>query len=133
MKRLLLILSIFVTIIFSNAAAQDFLGINTSNYAGISGVMLQPASIVDSRYKFDINLFSTGVNYSNNYLLVDRKALLKFNRKNFSDYQTFKSKYLSEAGLAPGEKAFANVSNRTQMPLSFMATLNKKAAIAGNL
>ena len=133
MKRSLLLLSIFLTIIFSKTIAQDFLGINTSNYAGVSGVMLQPASIVDSRFKFDINLFSTGVNYSNNYLLVDRKALLKFNSNNFADYQTFKSKYLSEAGLAPGEKAFANISNRTQMPLSFMATLNKKSAIALNI
>jgi len=133
MKRSLLLLSIFLTIIFSKTVAQDFLGINTSNYAGISGVMLQPASIVDSRFKFDINLFSTGVNYSNNYLLVDRKALLKFNSNNFADYQTFKSKYLSEAGLTPGEKAFANISNRTQMPLSFMATLSKKSAIALNI
>ena len=133
MNRSLLLLSIFLTLIFSNTNAQDFLGINTSNYAGVTGLMLQPASIVDSRHKFDINLFSTSANYSNNYLLVDRKALLKFNSNNFADYQTFKRKYLSEAGLAPGEKAFANISNRTQMPLSFMATLSKKAAIALNI
>ncbi len=122
-----------LSIIFSNAVAQDFLGVNTGNYAGVTGVMLQPASIVDSRHKFDINLFSTGANFSNNYLLVDRSALLKFNSNNFSDYRTFKNKYLSEAGLAAGEKAFGNISNRTQMPLSFMATLNKKSAIALNI
>jgi predicted RNA-binding protein YlxR (DUF448 family) len=130
MKRFLLFLSTFI---FSIAAAQDFLGVNTGNYSGVTGVMLQPASIVDSRHKFDINLFSTGANFSNNYLLVDRNALLKFNSNNFSDYQTFKNKYLSEAGLAAGEKAFGNISNRTQMPLSFMATLNKKSAIALNI
>jgi hypothetical protein len=132
MKRFLLFLST-ITFIFSSGPAQDFLGVNTGNYAGVTGVMLQPASIVDSRHKFDINLFSTGANFSNNYLLVDRNALLKFNSNNFSDYQTFKNKYLSEAGLAAGEKAFGNISNRTQMPLSFMATLNKKSAIALNI
>lgn len=109
------------------------MGINTGNYAGVTGVMLQPASIVDSRYKFDINLFSIGTNFSNNYLQVNRKALLKFNGNNFSDYKTFKSKYLSETALGPNDRAWFDVNSRIQMPLSFMATLNKKSAIALNI
>lgn len=113
--------------------SQDFLGISTGNYGGVTGVLLQPASIADSRYKFDINVFSTGVNYSNNYFLVNRDAILKFNKNNFEDYQTFKAKYLSEANLATGERAFFNITNRTQLPLSFMATLGKKSAVAFNM
>lgn len=132
MKRIYLLTSLAI-VLFTSASAQDFLGLNTGNYAGITGVMLQPASIVDSRYKLDINLFSTGVNYANNYLLVDRNALLKFNSKNFSDYKTFKEKYLSEAGLSANEKAWATINSRIQVPLSFMATLNKKSAIALNI
>lgn len=132
MKRFYLPASLAILLIFQ-AKAQDFLGINTSNYAGITGIMLQPASVVDSRYKFDINLISAGVNYTNNYLLVDRSALLKFNNKNFSNYEAFKEKYLSEAGLAPNEKASATINSRIQMPLSFMATLGKKSAIALNM
>jgi outer membrane protein OmpA-like peptidoglycan-associated protein len=122
-----------IALITIQASAQDFLGVNTGNYAGITGVMLQPASIVDSRYKFDVNLFTAGVNYANNYLLVDRNALLKFSSNNYTDYKTFKSKYLSEAGLASNEKAWATVSTRIQMPLSFMATINKNSAIALNM
>lgn len=123
---------LLLTLISFNATSQDFLGISTGNFGGVTGVLLQPASIVDSRYKFDINLFSTGTRYSNNYYLVNRDAILKFNKNNFDDYQTFKSKYLSAASLQAGEKAFFNITNRTQLPLSFMATINKKSAIALN-
>ena len=113
--------------------SQDFLGLSTGNYAGITGVMIQPASIVDSRFKFDINLFSSGVNYSNNYFLLNRDVILKFNKNKFENYQTFKARYLSEASLPAGEKVFFNIDNRTQLPLSFMATTGKKSAIALNM
>lgn len=132
MKRKLPFLLLLLFTISGQLFSQDFLGLSTGNYAGVTGVMLQPASIVDSRHKFDVNIFSTNVRYSNNYYLVNRDAILKFNKNNFEDYQTFKSKYLSEATLASGEKAFFNISNRTQLPLSFMATTGKKSAIALN-
>lgn len=133
MIKNLLILQFILTVFLNKAQSQDFLGISTGNYGGVTGVMLQPASIVDSRYKFDINLFSTGVNYSNNYFLVNKHAILKFNKNNFGDYQTFKARYLSEAYLPAGERAFFNITNRTQLPLSFMVTTGKKSAIALNI
>ncbi len=122
-----------VSFLFFTSFSQDFLGISTGNFSGVSGVMLQPASIVDSRHKFDINLFSASFNYSNNYFLVNRDAILKFNKNNFNDYQTFKKRYLSEASLPAGERVFLNINNRTQVPLSFMATTGKKSAIALNI
>lgn len=128
-----LMLIVICSIFCKSSIAQDFLGISTGNYAGVTGLMLQPASIVDSRYKFDVNLFSTGINFSNNYLLVNRDALLKFNKDNYGDYNTFKEKYLTQASLGSNEKAYFNVTNRTQMPLSFMATTGKKSAIALNI
>ena len=118
---------------FLQAQAQNFLGLNTGNYAGVTGVMIQPASIVDSRYKFDINLIASGVNYSNNYFLVNRDAILKFNKNNFDNYQSFKASYLSARDLSAGEKVFFNINNRTQVPLSFMVTTGKKSAIAVNI
>lgn len=133
MKKKLLVLSLSLSFFLLHLQAQSFLGINTGNYAGVTGVMLQPASIVDSRYKFDINLISSGTNYSNNYFLINRSAILKFNKNNFSDYQSFKANYLSVRSLSAGEKVFFNINNRTQVPLSFMATLGKKSAIAVNI
>ena len=132
MKKGLLLLCLFFCFYSPKVFSQDFLGLSTGNYSGITGVMLQPASIVDSRYKFDINLLSTDVNYSNNYFLLDRKAILKINKNNFDDYSTFKNNYLSEASLPAGQKVFFNINNRTQLP-GFMATTGKKSAIALNL
>lgn len=133
MSKKILPLFILLTFFFSKSDAQDFLGLSTGNYSGITGVMLQPASIIDSRFKFDINLFSTGVNYSNNYFLLDKDVLLKFNKNKFDDYASFRDQHLSEASLKPGEKVFFNINNRTQLPLSFMATTGKKSAIALNM
>lgn len=133
MKKYFLSFCVFSFLFVSNSFSQGFDGLSSGNYAGITGVMLQPASIVDSRFKFDINLFSTDVNYSNNYFLLDRKVILKFNKNKFDDYATFKNEYLSQAALSPGQKVFFNINNRTQIPLSFMATTGKKSAIAFNM
>jgi outer membrane protein OmpA-like peptidoglycan-associated protein len=113
--------------------SQELSGISSGNYAGITGVSLQPASIVDSRYKFDINLISTDVNFSNNYFLVNRNFILKFNKNNFNNYKEFKNNYLSQGTLATGEKMFFDINTRTQLPLSFMVTTGKKSAIALNM
>ena len=42
----------------SSVNAQSYLGYYHDNYAGVQGVLYNPASIVDSRFKTDINLFS---------------------------------------------------------------------------
>ncbi|MDQ6761082.1 MAG: hypothetical protein M3015_00470, partial [Bacteroidota bacterium] len=132
MKKTVLLFCLLTFISISQTFSQGFLGLNTGNYAGVTGVSLQPASIVDSRFKFDINVISTSVNYSNNYFLLDRDVILKFNSNNFDDYSTFKNKYLSRANLPAGQKAFFNINNRVQLPLSFMVTTSKKSAIALN-
>ncbi len=133
MKKHLFLFCIFSFLFISKNFSQDFLGLSTGNYAGVTGVSLQPASIVDSRHKFDINLISTDLSFDNNYFLVDKDAILKFNKNNFDSYKEFKDKYLSEASLGPNEKAFFNVQSRVQLPFSFMATTGKKSAIALNL
>ncbi|MCX6180903.1 MAG: DUF5723 family protein [Bacteroidetes bacterium] len=67
MKKLLLLL--FVVIAFTSNA-QDFSGYTNSNYAGVNGIDLQPASIVDNRYKLDILLLGANVNALNNYFVL---------------------------------------------------------------
>lgn len=46
---------------FLSTEAQDLPGLRSGNYAGVHGVFANPASIADSRYRFDINLFSMNV------------------------------------------------------------------------
>ena len=52
-------ITIFILLsISSNYFSQNYLGISSSNYAGSMGTDIQPASFVDGRFKFDLNLFS---------------------------------------------------------------------------
>lgn len=56
MKKLLFALT-FISA-FSEANAQSYIGYTPDNYAGVQSVLFNPASIADSRFKADINLFS---------------------------------------------------------------------------
>ena len=51
---------IFTLVLFSSLTitlfGQTYLGVSTSNYAGVMGVQLQPASFVDGRFVFDLNI-----------------------------------------------------------------------------
>ncbi len=132
MKKYLLL----ATIYFSNTAlkAQDYLGLSTGNYAGTQGLFLQPANVADNRYKFDINLFSTSFNFSNNYLGFSKNYFLN-NRFKFSEFQNFndfKTKVLIENKTTDNVMNF-NLSNRIQFPLSFLLTTGKKSGIGFNL
>ena len=64
MKKQLTFLMLLLTFV-SNA--QSFFGIQHDNYAGVNAVMSNPANIVDSRFRTDINLFSGDINFTNSY------------------------------------------------------------------
>ena len=63
MKKQLLILFILLTSFA--AKAQSYSGYFHDNYAGVQSVLFNPASIADSRFKTDINLFSVSGSVSN--------------------------------------------------------------------
>lgn len=56
MKKIILGLLVFTGFISANA--QSYVGFYQDNYAGVQSVLFNPSSIVDSRFKADINLFS---------------------------------------------------------------------------
>jgi outer membrane protein OmpA-like peptidoglycan-associated protein len=76
MKKLLLLLSSFICLFTTTASAQDWNGFQGSSYAGAQNLFYNPADIVDSRYKVDINLVGMGFNFSNNAVYMDRGAIL---------------------------------------------------------
>lgn len=65
--------------------AQDMLGVRNSNYAGVTGIDLNPASIVDSRLKFDFNILTIGAVIDNNYLFIPKDSLKFVGIKNIVD------------------------------------------------
>ncbi|MGN6495317.1 MAG: DUF5723 family protein [Agriterribacter sp.] len=131
MKKYLLLLTgcvLTTTIGYS----QDLLGLGTGNYAGITGMTLNPASIVDSRLKFDINLIGISNYYSNNYLSIKRDALIKgsFFKDKYKDWSLVQRDLLEENQLGANEKVNFRLNNRVIAPVSFMLTTGKKSAIA---
>jgi outer membrane protein OmpA-like peptidoglycan-associated protein len=133
MKKLLSIL-ILVCATLPNLKAQDYLGFANSNYSGISGVHLNPAYMVDSRYKVDINLVGFGFNVHNNYVGLKPGALfhqkgangLEFPR--FSD-STFQDNYLTVNDGGKNKSVFLNA--HLSAP-SFLITIDRKSAIGFN-
>jgi len=121
---------------FTAVQAQDMLGYANSNYAGVNGIDLNPASIADSRYKFDFMLGGFSFVAQNNYIGFSKKALQ--NRQGpllppdsttswpaFDD-SLFQQKYIIEN--LDGQKKSVFVSNRLMLP-SFMFSVNEKISI----
>ena len=101
------------------AEAQDWLGFHSSNYAGVQGISFQPASIADSRYKFQMNIIGVSTSFENNYYSIPNSDFKKFeidgDRLIESDKDSKKGGFLSADVYAP---------------VSFMLTLSPKHAMA---
>ncbi|MBS1634281.1 MAG: OmpA family protein [Bacteroidetes bacterium] len=129
MKRILLCLSLLP---FFSSKAQDFTGFNQSNYAGVTGIYQQPASIVDGRMKFDMNLIGINIGAYNNYVGLKREALKKegsWSNPNFPAFNdpNFADNYMVEKTNNKNKSVY--MGNRIAGP-SFMVSLNRKNAIA---
>jgi outer membrane protein OmpA-like peptidoglycan-associated protein len=137
-----LLLSAFVV------RSQDFLGYVTSNYSGITGVYLNPANVVESRMKVDVNLVGLNFAAANNYVGIKRSAFVHsgklskglknqslFDPKStdpnaiyypaFSD-PSFQRNYLTT--IDNGKEKAIYVALRVAGP-SFLVNLNRKNAI----
>ena len=67
----LLLLLFFVGIEFSSEA-QEMHGYVHSNYAGITGIYINPASVITSKTYLDINLVGLHLNLDNNYFYLSK-------------------------------------------------------------
>lgn len=113
--------------------AQDYIGLSSGNYAGIQSVSLQPASIADSRLKWELNLFSIDVNYNNNFFYVKKDAILnnKFFKSPYNhDFNAVKQDLLKVG--SNDEPVYARLNSTVQLP-SLMFTTGKKSAMAINI
>jgi hypothetical protein len=76
MNRKLLLTIVSLSIIVTTYA-QDFSGYRSGNYTGVNSVFFNPANIADSRYRFDINLFSVSATVGNNQASFSLKDISK--------------------------------------------------------
>ena len=116
MKNKILIAITFFSISYANA--QSYFGYLNDNYAGVHSVINNPANIVDSRYRTDINLVSFSGLLTNDYYGAKIGDALK------SDYD-----FERDAKQYPTDSNNFLVNIDVLGP-SFMFNLNKKSSLA---
>lgn len=117
MKKL--ILPVFICF-SSGLQAQGFPGFQTGAASGVTGVFSNPANIADSRYKWDVNLFSLSTSVGNN------KAT--FNTGDFG--KNFSGDDLLRRFIGGGNEGSSALINAQVFGPSAMVTLRDKSAIA---
>lgn len=126
MKRSLplfmILFSILTLISVKQLSGQSYLPFTQSNYSGISGVLLQPASIADSRYSFDMTLFGFETEVSNTFVTLKRDALFKSSLWNEED---FADKYVTRQYNGKDKSGF--ITAGIVFP-SFMVNVSKNTA-----
>ncbi len=130
MKIIIGFLSLLTTLILLNPnqlRSQDFLGVIHDNYSGATGMFYQPANIVDSRYKFDMEFVGFSTRIENNWWGIDRNII--FNVNSWQD-SGFASKYLSTIESPDAKNVHQNFEARV---LSFMVSLSPKSALGINI
>jgi outer membrane protein OmpA-like peptidoglycan-associated protein len=115
--------------------AQDFLGLQTSNYSGVTGVYSNPANIADNRFIVDVTLGGFNFNADNNYAGVKRGALA-YDGSIFSPSKMVFTNWNNDGKknftTQTGDYTRAGYSSLRVVLPSFMITLDKKNAIAFN-
>ncbi|HET6225710.1 MAG TPA: DUF5723 family protein, partial [Bacteroidia bacterium] len=131
MKKALLFTLIWFGI-SATTSAQDFLGYINSNYAGVTGTDLQPASVVDSRFKTDIALFGFSYSFYNNYVGIKKDAFKHSGGLFSGDYPAFKDTAFAEHYLTrrtSNNPKSLYMASQFYLP-SFMVSINSKNAFA---
>jgi len=122
-NKLILIAFIF----FSKATfGQGIPGYNNSNYAGISGVDLQPACIADMRYAFDMTLFGFGVGVNNNYIGVQSSHILDGSIFKPDTVHNFQKYYMYEN--TSSQTKSVGIDQYVQLP-SFAISITKNISV----
>jgi hypothetical protein len=141
MKKILFFILSFCVV---TTKAQDYMGLQTSNYAGVIGAYSNPANIVDNRLRVDIALIGINFTAANNFIGVKRSALKytgsltnpnsiklpgSWDSTNVNSPYYYKNTNFTVANNSKTKGIYVN--NRITLP-SFMICLNKKNAIAFN-
>ena len=119
--------------------AQNYLGVMTSNYGGVMSTDLQPASFVDGRFLFDLNLGSVNVNTYQNFVSFNTSGMPGGWLKSFKNDEAYNSWALPDSTFMDRHivKRYADNSNdkmganiNLQMDLfNFAFHINPKIAI----
>ena len=120
------ILTLLVLFNVFNLKAQDYLPFVNDNYAGITGVHINPASIADSRHRVDITLTGMSLNMYNNYLYLNRDYLSEFKLIGTEGFDV--RNHLLGHNSGNGDNKFVYQDMRFDI-MNFMFTVNPRFSI----
>ncbi len=100
-------------------SAQQLPGISTGTYSGVNGVFANPANVVDSRYRWDVNLFGLNLGVGNDQASFNLNKLSELAGDSLSNIFIGKN----------GESTNALLNLAMHTP-SFMLQVGKKDGIA---
>jgi outer membrane protein OmpA-like peptidoglycan-associated protein len=126
MKQIKLCAFLLVAFFWQNANAQEQLGWLNDNYAGVNSIDLQPANIVDSRFKFDMSLIHFNASLQNNYVGFKRWAI----KNDENDDRDFQDRALFER-IDDSKNKNVYLNFQSSLPVfNFMFNINRKNALA---
>src|SRR4051812_39592029 len=111
MKKTLLAAFFLISFLSVNKSySQEWLGIANSNYAGVTGITLNPASMVGSRLKWDVNIIGGDLFLQNNYVYIPGLYSKPYNTSDTvsAAYQYIKDYYTPN----PQKDVFVNLALR---------------------
>jgi len=111
--------------------AQQYQGLNTSNYSGLTSIYENPANIADSRFALDITLISADFNFNNNYIAFSNGLFASENNpiadEKYNDkFQLFRDENFFEKTWSQMNQTRIYQSLNIQGP-SFMFNIGKNA------
>lgn len=116
--------------------SQNYLGVHSSNYAGVMGLDNQPASFVDGRFVTDISLFSINFGGWTNVTKFDTRDMPGWWIKSFRDEtswmkpdSTFSDRYMIDGYKLGANKKLGVYSNMQLDILNFAFHVTPKIAI----
>lgn len=139
----------FLMTIFSpEVKAQSYTAFQGDNYAGISAVYDNPASIADSRYLFDMTVFGSSTSAYNDYFGLQRRLMFQqaniFNKSKRNVYRNIllnepwdlpydrdvKDRYVTRNGVSNADKLYSlNASFDMQMLNAMLSLKGGKMAV----
>jgi outer membrane protein OmpA-like peptidoglycan-associated protein len=77
MNKMSVVFLLGITLCLS-ATSQSFIGYGYDNYSGVNGLLLNPGTLADSKYKVNVNILSVSGFVGNNAYEINRSNLLSF-------------------------------------------------------
>src|ERR1700754_372730 len=78
-------LFLLLTCLCLTASSQSFIGYGYDNYAGVNGLILNPGTLADGKYKVNVNLFAISGLAGNNAYEIDRSKVFGLKFSNLSE------------------------------------------------